>query len=90
MEEGVNADFAKADADDEDEAAVKVAGDVGEAFYLVRVVEKVAELLGKRLVVDDHEVACESEDADKDAGEETNLCTVTEMAKTEQANSSSL
>ena len=44
--------------------------------------------LGKGLVVDAHVVACE--DADKDAGEETDLCAVTEMAKVEQAQSSSL
>ena len=33
-------------------------------------------------------VACE--DADKDGGEETDLCTVAEMAKVEQAQSSSV
>ena len=67
---------------------VDEAGDMREEFDLVRVVEKVAEWLGKRLVVDGHVVPCE--DADKDAGEETDLCTVTEMAKAEQAQSSSL
>ena len=64
------------------------AGDIGEEFDLVRVVEKVAGWLGKRLVVDGHVVACE--DADKDAGDETDLCTVTEMAKAGQAQSSSI
>ena len=44
--------------------------------------------LEKGLDVDAHVVACE--DADKDAGEEPDLCTVTEMAKAEQAQSSSL
>ena len=92
MEEAVDADIAEADAEDEDEdeAAVEVdeAGDVGEEFDLVSVVEKVAEWLGKGLDEDAHVVACE--DADKDAGEETDLCTVTEMAKAEQAQSSSL
>ena len=89
LEEVVDADIAEADAD-EDEAAVQVdeAGDIGEEFDLVRVVEKVAGWLGKRLVVDGHMVACE--DADKDAGDETDLCTVTEMAKAGQAQSSSL
>ena len=57
------------------------AGDMGEEFDLVRVVQKVAKWLGKGLVVDAHVVACE--DADKDASEETDLCTVTEMAKVE-------
>ena len=65
---------------------VDEAGDVGEEFDLVRVVEKVAEWLGKGLDEDAHVVACE----DADAGEETDLCTVTEMAKAEQAQSSSL
>ena len=86
----MDADIAEADAEDEDEAAVEVdeAGDMGGEFHLVRVVEKVAKWLGKGLVVDAHVVACE--DADKDAGEETDLCTVTETAKAEQAQSSSL
>ena len=92
VEEVVDADIAEADAEDEDEgeAAVEVdeAGDMGGEFDLVRVVEKVAEWLGKRLVVDGHVLACQ--DADKGAGEETDLCTVTEMAKAEQAQSSSL
>ena len=57
------------------------AGDMGEEFDLVRVVQKVAKWLEKGLVVDAHVVACE--DADKDAGQETDLCTVTEMAKVE-------
>ena len=89
MEEVVDADIAEADAEDEDEAAVKVdeAGDMEEEFDLVGVVERVDKWLGKGLVVDAHVVACE--DADKDAGEETDLCTVTEMAKGEQAQSSS-
>ena len=62
----------------EDKAAVQVdeAGEMGEEFDLVRVVEKEAKWLGKGLVVDAHVVACE--DAVKDAGEETDLCTVTE------------
>ena len=64
------------------------AGGMGEEFDLVRVVQKLAKCLGKGLVVDAHVVACEH--ADKDAGEETDLCTVTEMAKVEQAQSSSL
>ena len=86
----MDADIAKADAEDEDEAAVGVdeAGDMGEEFVLVSVVEKVAKCLGKGLDVDAHVVACE--DADKDAGEKTDLCTVTEMAKAEHAQSSSL
>ena len=90
MEEVVDADIAEADAEDEDEAAVEVdeAGNMGEEFDLVRVVEKVAKWLGKGLVVDAHVVACE--DADKDAGEDTDLCTVREMAQAEQAQSSSL
>ena len=90
VEEVVDTDIAEADAEDEEEAALEVdeAGDMGEEFDLVRVVEKVAEWLRKRLVVDGHVVACE--DADKDAGEETDLCTVTEMAKAEQAQSSSV
>ena len=67
---------------------VNEAGDMREEFDFVRVVEKVAEWLGKRLVVDGHVVACE--DDDKDAGEETDLCTVTEITKAEQAQSSSL
>ena len=72
-------------AEDEDNAAVELdeAGDVGEEFDLVRVVEKVAEWLGKRLVVDGRVVACEY--ADKDAGNETDLRIVTEIAKAEQA-----
>ena len=86
MEEAVDADIAEADAEDEDEAAMEVdeAGDMGEES----VVEKVAKWLGKGLDVDAHVVACE--DAGKDAGEETDLCRVTEMAKAEQAQSSSL
>ena len=65
------------------------AGDMGEEFDLVRVVQKMAKWFGKGLVVDAHVVACE--DADKDGGEETDLCTVREMAKAaEQAQSSSL
>ena len=90
MEEVVDADMAEADAEDEDEAATEVdeAGDMGGEFDLFRVVEKVAECLGKRLVVDGHVVACE--DADKDVGEETDFCTVTEMAMAEQAQSSSV
>ena len=86
----MDADIAEADAEDEDEAAVEVeeAGDMGEEFDLFSVVEKVAKWLGKGLDIDAHVVACE--DADKDAGEETDLCTVTEMAKAEHALSSSL
>ena len=89
MEEAVDTDIAEADAEDEDEEAVDMdeAGDMGEEFDLVRVVQKVAKSFGKGLVVDSHVVACE--DADKDGGEETDLCTVTEMAKVEQAQSSS-
>ena len=60
---------------------------MGEEFDLISVVE-VAKWLGKGLDVDAHVVACE--DADKDASEEPDLCTVTEMAKAEQAQSSSL
>ena len=77
----MDADIAEADAEGEDEEAVDVdqAGDMGEEFDLVRVVQKVAKWLGKGLVVDAHVVAC------ADAGEETDLCTVTEMAKVEQA-----
>ena len=63
-------------------------GGMKEEFDFVRVVEKEAKWLGKGLVVDAHMVACE--DADKDAGEETGLCTVTEMAVAGQAQSSSL
>ena len=90
MEEAVDADIAEADAEDEDEAAMEVdeAGDMGKEFDLVSVVEKVAKWLRKGLDVDAHVVACE--DADKEAGEEPDLCTVTEMAKAEQAQSSSL
>ena len=91
MEEAVDADIAEADAEDEDEEAVDMdeAGDMGEEFDLVRVVQKVPKWFGKGLVVDAHVVACE--DADKDGGgEERDLCTVTEMAKVEQAQSSSL
>ena len=90
MEEAVDADIAEADAEDKDEEAVDTdeAGDMGEEFDLVRVVQKVAKWLGKGLVVDAHVVACE--DADNDAGEKTDLCTVTEMATVEQAQSSSL
>ena len=90
MEEVVDADIAEADAADEDKATVEVdeAGDMGEEFDLVRVVERVGKWFGKKLVMDAHVVACE--DADKDAGEETDLCTVTEMAKAEQAQLSSL
>ena len=90
VEEAVDADIAGADAEDEDEAAVEVdeAGDMGEEFDLVNVVEKVARWLGKGLDVDAYVVACGH--ADKDVGEETDLCTVTEMAKAEQAQSSSL
>ena len=89
MEEAVDADIAEADAEDEDEEAVDMdeAGDMGEEFDLVRVVQKVAKWLGKGFVVDAHVVACEGAD---NAGEETDLCTVTEMAKVEQAKSSSL
>ena len=47
-----------------------------------------AKWLGKGLVIDAHVVACE--DTDKDAGEETDMCTVTEMATAEQAQLSSL
>ena len=94
MAEAVDPDIAEADAEDEDEEAgdMDEAGDMGEEFDLVRVVQKVAKWLGKGLVVDPHVVACEDadEDADKDVGEETDLCTVTEMAKVEQAQSSSL
>ena len=64
------------------------AGDVGEEFDLVSGVEKVTEWLGKGLDEDAHVVTCE--DADKDTGEEKDLCTVTEMTKAEQAQSSSL
>ena len=90
MEEAVDTDIAEADAEDEDEEAVDMdeAGDMREEFDLVRVVQKVAKWLGKGLVVDAHVVACE--DADNDAGEKTDLCAVTEMAKVEQAQSSSL
>ena len=90
VEEAVDADIAEADAEDEDEESVDVdeAGDMGEEFDLVRGVQKVAKWLGKGLVVDAHVVACE--DDDKDAGEETDLCTVPEMVKVEQAQSSSL
>ena len=90
MEEAVDADIAEAGAEDEDEEAVGMdeAGDMGEEFDLVRVVQKVAKWLGKGLVEDAHVVA--REDADNDAGEKTDLCTVTEMAKVEQAQSSSL
>ena len=42
----------------------------------------------KGVVVDVHVVGCE--DAVKDVDEETDLCTVTEMAKEEQAQSISL
>ena len=56
--------------------------------WSARVVQKMAKLFGKGLVVDTHVVACE--DDDKDGGEETDLCTVREMAKVEQAQSSSL
>ena len=85
MEEVVDADI----ADNEVKVAVEVdeAGDMGEEFDLVRVVEKVAKWLGKALVVDAHVVACE--DADGDVGEETDLCPVTEMPMAEQAQSSS-
>ena len=92
MEEAVGADIAEADAEDEDEEAVDMdeAGDMGEEFDLVRVVQEMAKwfAIGKGLVVDAHVVACE--DDDKDGGEETDLCTVREMAKVEQAQSSSL
>ena len=91
MEGAVDADIGEADAEDEDEEVgdMDEAGDMREEFDdLVRVVQKVAKWLGKGLVVDTHVVACE--DRDKDAGEETDLCTVTEMAKVEQAQSSSL
>ena len=66
------------------------AGDMGEEFDLVRVVQKMAKWFGKGLVVDAHVVACENDD--KDGGEDTDLCTVREMhmAKVEQAQSSSL
>ena len=84
MEEAVDADIAEADAEDEDEEAV----DMGEEFDLVRVVQEMAKWFGKGLVVDAHVVACE--DADDDGVEETDLCTVREMAKVEQAQSSSL
>ena len=68
MEEAVDADIAEADAEDEDEEAVDMdeAGDMGEEFDLVRVVQKVAKWLGKGLVVDARVVACE--DDDKDGG----------------------
>ena len=87
MEEAVDADIAEADAEDEDEEAADMdeAGDMGEEFDLVRVV---AKWFGKGLVVDAHVVACE--DDDKDGGEETDLCTVRDMAKVEQSQSSSL
>ena len=90
MEGAVDADIAEADAEDEDEEVgdMDEAGDMGEEFDLVRVVQKVAKWLGKGLVVDAHVVACE--DADKDADEETDLRTVTEMANLEQAQSSGL
>ena len=45
-------------------------------------------MVWKGLVVDAHVVACENDD--KDGGEDTDLCTVREMAKVEQAQSSSL
>ena len=66
---------------DAEESALEVdeTGDMGVEFDLDRVVEKVAEWLRKRLVVGGHVVACE--DADKDAGEETDLCTATEMGR---------
>ena len=90
MEEAVDADIAEADAEDEDEEAVDMdeAGDTGEEFDLLRVMQKMAKWFGKGLDVDAHVVACE--DDDKDGGEETDLCTVREMAKVEQAQSSSL
>ena len=90
VEEAVDAYIAEADAEDEDEEAVDMdeAGDMGEEFDLVRVVQKMAKWFGKGLVVDAHVVACE--DDDKDGGEETDLCTVREMVKVEQAQSSSL
>ena len=45
MEEAVDEDIAEADAEDEDEAVMEVdeAGDMGEEFDLVSVVEKVAK-----------------------------------------------
>ena len=90
MEEAVDADIAEADAEDKDEEAVDMdeAGDMGEEFDLVRVVQKAAKWFGKGFLVDAHVVVCE--DADKDGGEETGLCTVTEMANVEHAQSSSL
>ena len=90
MEEVVDADIAEAGAEDKEEAALDVdeAGDMGEEFDLVRVMEKVAEWLRKILVQDGHVVACE--DTNQDAGEETDLCTVTETVKAEQAQSSSV
>ena len=90
VEEAVDANIAEADAEDEDEEAVDMdeAGDMGEEFDLVRVMQKMAKWFGKGLDVDAHVVACE--DDDKDGGEETDLCTVREMAKVEQAQSSSL
>ena len=86
----MDADIAEADAEDEDEEAVDMDGAVvmGEEFDVVRVVPKMAKWFGKGLVVDAHVVECE--DDDKDGGEETDLCTVREMAKVEQAQSSSL
>ena len=57
---------------------VDEAGEMAEEFDLVRVMQKVAKWLGKGLVADAHVVACEN------AGEETDLCTVAEMAKVER------
>ena len=90
MEEAVDADIAEADAEDEDEEAVDKdeAGDMGEEFDLVMVMQKMAKWFGKGFDVVAHVVACENDD--KDGGEETDLCTVREMAKVEQAQSSSL
>ena len=52
MEEVVDAEIAEADAENEDKATVEVdeAGDMGEEFDLVRVVEKEAKWLGKGFV----------------------------------------
>ena len=74
VEEAVDADIAEADAKDEEAVDMDEAGDMGEEFDLVRVVQKMAKWFGKGLIVDAHVVACE--DDDKDGGEETDLCTV--------------
>ena len=55
---------------------------MGKECDLVKIVEKVAKWLGKGLVVAAHVDECE--DADKDAGEEMDLCTVTELTNAQQ------